>query len=120
MTTDEFTLYDLKIEVVHHAPEKPMICQHGIGEAFFVKGGRIEFPAGQEFGLYAMLAVLPFVPAKQRPSQASDWMAHDAVVGCTDPRCGAGFKITRLAGRAFGASRHAFGRPAATRPEASL
>jgi uncharacterized repeat protein (TIGR04076 family) len=94
--SDEFELYDLAIEVIHHDPAKPLVCQHAMGDVFHVRGSVVEIPPGKTFGLYAMLAVLPFVPAKQRPTQGSDWMSTDSVIGCTDPNCGAGFKITRL------------------------
>ena len=93
---DEFTIYDLRVEVIHHDPAKPLVCKHKLGDSFVVRGSTIEIPPGGSFGLYAMLAVLPFVPAKQRPTEAGDWMSSDAVIGCTDPYCGAGFRITRL------------------------
>lgn len=94
--SDEFELYDLAIEVVHHDAAKPLVCQHAMGDVFYVRGSVVEIPPGKTFGLYAMLAVLPFIPAKQRPTQGCDWMSTDSVIGCTDPNCGAGFKITRL------------------------
>ncbi len=102
--SDAFELYDLAVEVVHHDPAKPLICKHELGEVFYVRGSQVEFPPGQGFGLYALLAVLPFVPAKQRPSQDADWMNTDAVIGCTDPNCGAGFRMTRLEPKTY---RHA-------------
>lgn len=93
--SDVFELYDLDVKVVHHDPAKPLICKHDVGDVFHVRGSRVEFPPGRGFGLFALLAVLPFIPAKQRPTAESDWMSTDAVIGCTDPNCGAGFKITR-------------------------
>ena len=48
-----------------------------------------------------MLAVLPFVPAKQLPTAAGDWMSSDAGIGCTDPYCAAGFRITRLESKRY-------------------
>lgn len=106
MPDDDFVLYDLKIEVVHHDKERPIVCKHQLGDVFLVKGSQIEIPAGRQFGLYAMLAVLPFVPAKQRPTQANDWMTSDAVIRCTDPNCGAGFRITRLDEKSYARAAH--------------
>ncbi len=48
-----------------------------------------------------LLAVLPFIPAKQRPTHPNDWMTSDCVIASTDPACGARFKITRLGKRAL-------------------
>ncbi len=106
MPDDAFSLYDLKIEVVHHDPDRPFVCKHKLGDVFFVKGSQIEIPAGRQFGLYAMLAVLPFVPAKQRPTQDNDWMTSDAVIRCTDPYCGAGFRIARLGEQLYPRAAH--------------
>ncbi len=103
---DEFTLYDLAVEVIHHDPAKRLVCKHKLGDVFHVRGSVIEIPPGQSFGLYAMLAVLPFVPAKQRPTAAGDWMSSDAVIGCTDPYCGAGFRITRLESKSYSRAAH--------------
>ena len=105
-TQDDFTLYDLKIEVIHHDPAKRLVCQHKLGDTLFVRGSTLEFPPGGTFGLYAMLAVLPFVPAKQRPTARADWMSSDAVIGCTDPHCGAGFRITRLEEKTYSHAAH--------------
>lgn len=95
-TDDDFSLYDLKIEVIHHDLARRLVCKHQLGDIMFVRGSTVEMPTGGTFGLYALLAVLPFVPAKQRPTAPADWMSSDAVIGCTDPYCGAGFRITRL------------------------
>ena len=106
MSDDSFSLYDLEIEVVHRDPTRRFVCKHGLGDVFRVRGSTIEFPPGGSFGLYAMLAVLPFVPAKQRPTATGDWMTSDAVIACTDPHCGAGFRITRLAPKTYARAAH--------------
>jgi uncharacterized repeat protein (TIGR04076 family) len=46
------------------------------------------------------------VPAKQRPTARADWMSSDAVIGCTDPHCGAGFRITRLEEKTYTHAAH--------------
>lgn len=96
---DEFELYDLRVEVLETG--KPFVSHARPGDTFDVIGGRIIFPPGREasFSLYAMMAVLPFLPAKQRPTHPNDWMSTDTDIGCLDPACGARFRITRLARR---------------------
>ena len=97
--SDEFELYDLRVEVIDTG--KPFVSKAKVGDRFDVIGGRIVFPAGAEpsFSLYAMMAVLPFLPAKQRPTHPNDWMSTDTDIACLDPACGARFRITRLGQR---------------------
>jgi uncharacterized repeat protein (TIGR04076 family) len=101
---DRFELYDLKVEVL--AGSRPMVCDHREGEFFYVIGEMIVFPEGSRrvFPLYPLAALLPLLPAKQRATDANDWMTTDAVVACPDPHCGGQFRITRLGKRTF---RHA-------------
>ena len=97
MEADEFELYDLKVEVVEG--DKPFVCSHKLGDAFRVEGENLVFERGTEFSMYALAALLPMLPAKQRPLQAADWMGTDAYIACPDPNCGARFKITRTGKR---------------------
>ena len=96
---DEFELYDLRVEVIETG--KPFVMHAKPGDTFDVIGGRIVFPPGREasFSLYAMLAVLPFIPAKQRPTHPNDWMTTDTEIASPDPHCGARLRITRLGKR---------------------
>lgn len=96
---DTFELYDLRVEVV--ATDRPMVCRHVVGEAFEVHGELIVMGAGQTFSQYALAAILPLLPAKQRPTHPHDWMTTDAEIACPDPHCGARFRITRLGRRTF-------------------
>jgi uncharacterized repeat protein (TIGR04076 family) len=94
----EFELYDLRVEVVESG--RPFVMHAKKGDWFEVVGGRVIFPKDNpSFSLYGLLAVLPFIPAKQRPTHPNDWMTTDSVIASTDPACGAQFKITRLARR---------------------
>jgi uncharacterized repeat protein (TIGR04076 family) len=104
MTDDNFELYDLRVEVIETG--KPFVMHAKPGDTFDVIGGRIVFPPGREpsFSLYAMLAVLPFIPAKQRPTHPNDWMTTDTEIASPDPHCGARIRITRLGTRTL---RHA-------------
>lgn len=99
---DSFTLYDLRVEV--EATERPFVCRHKEGDAFLVQGEDLVFPEGGRFSLYALAALLPLLPVKQRPTDANDWMTTDALIACPDPNCGARFRIRRTARRTF---RHA-------------
>lgn len=95
--SDEFTLYDLRVEVVEG--DGPMVCNHEPGDYFELSGENLSFPAGQTFPLYPLAALLPILPAKQRETADADWMTTDMEVACPDPNCGARFRITRT-GRA--------------------
>ena len=95
---DAFELYDLRVEVVES--ERPFIMHVKKGDYFDVIGGRVVLPKDNpSFSLYGLLAVLPFIPAKQRPTHPNDWMTSDCLVASTDPGCGARFRITRLGKR---------------------
>lgn len=99
---DKFTLYDLKIEVIQG--DKPMVCNHRVGDYFTLRGENLEFPPGQTFPLYPLAALLPLLPAKQRPTHPNDWMTTDTDIACPDPHCGGRFRITRIGRSTF---RHA-------------
>ena len=90
---DRFELYDLRVEVV--AGEREMVCNHGEGDYFELRGENLSFPLGQSFPLYPLAALLPLLPAKQRRTHPNDWMTSDAEIACPDPHCGARFRITR-------------------------
>jgi uncharacterized repeat protein (TIGR04076 family) len=96
---DEFTLWDLRVEVV--ATDRPMVCNHRAGDSFEVSGENLTLPPGQSFPIYPLAALLPLLPAKQRPTEANDWMTTDSLVACPDPRCGGRFRITRTRRRTF-------------------
>jgi uncharacterized repeat protein (TIGR04076 family) len=97
---DRFELFDLRVEVV--APEGvPIQCNARVGDWFEVRGELLHFPPGQPFSLYSLAALLPLLPAKQRPTHPNDWMSTDAEVACPDPHCPTRFRITRLGRRVF-------------------
>ena len=52
-------------------------------------------------GSFFLAALLPLLPAKQRPTHANDWMSTDAEVACPDPNCPTRFRITRTGKRGF-------------------
>lgn len=101
--SDEFELHDLKVEVV--APEGARLyCGATPGDSFELRGEMLYLPPGQGFSIYSLAALLPLLPAKQRPTHPNDWMTSDAEVACPDPNCPSRFRITRTGRRTF---RHA-------------
>ena len=96
---DEFVLYDLRVEVSECRGE--MVCNHKLGDYFEVSGENLTLPPGQSFPIFPLAAILPLLPAKQRPTQDNDWMSTDHEVACPDPRCGAVFRIVRTGQRVF-------------------
>lgn len=96
---DTFYLYDLKVEVIQ--PSGKLICTHSIGSSFTVEGENLVFTENTRFSLYALSALLPLFPAKQRETDPNDWITSDEIIACPDPNCGGRFKITRLGKRKF-------------------
>jgi uncharacterized repeat protein (TIGR04076 family) len=96
---DEFTLYDLRVEVVQG--QKEMVCSHRAGDYFELSGENLSFPSGQTFPIYPLAALLPLLPAKQRETDQNDWMTTDAEIACPDPNCGARFRIKRMRKQTF-------------------
>jgi uncharacterized repeat protein (TIGR04076 family) len=96
---DSFELWDLRVEVV--ASDKPMVCNHRVGDWFELSGESLSFPPGQSFPLYPLAAILPLLPAKQRMTDPHDWMTTDTEVACPDPHCGGRFRITRTGKSTF-------------------
>ncbi len=99
MMDDKFELYDLKVEVIEG--DKPFVCSHRKGDYFLVEGENLIFPQTNSFSLYALSALLPLLPAKQRLVHENDWMATDCDIACPDPNCGARFHISRIGKRVF-------------------
>lgn len=77
-------LYDLRV-VVDRIEGRP-VCGLAPGDFFEVRASsRVTIPPGRHFCLYAMAAVLPLLPAKQRALAEGDWMAADSEAACPDP-----------------------------------
>ncbi|MEY4376266.1 MAG: hypothetical protein RJB26_816 [Pseudomonadota bacterium] len=98
-----FQLYDLRVEVV--VPEGAQVyCGAKPGDHFTLEGEMLRLPPGQGFSIYSLAAVLPLLAAKQRVTDANDWMTSDAEVACPDPNCPTRLRIVRTGKRTF---RHA-------------
>ncbi len=88
-----FWLYDLRVTTVLDG--RTPVCRHVEGESFAVQGENLIFDKNQQVSMYALAALLPLLPAKQRPTDPRDWMSTDTEVACPDPHCGGRFKISR-------------------------
>ena len=97
---DSFTLQDLKVEVVA-PPGAKLYCGAKVGDYFELKGEMLFLPPGQGFSIYSLAALLPLLPAKQRPTHPNDWMTSDAEIACPDPNCTSRLRIVRVAKRRF-------------------
>lgn len=97
---DGFWLYDLRIETVLDG--RTPVCRHVEGESFRMQGETLVFEAGTRVSAYALAALLPLLPAKQRMTDPNDWMSTDAEIACPDPHCGGRFRIVREDRRRFG------------------
>jgi uncharacterized repeat protein (TIGR04076 family) len=80
MPNDEFELWDLRVEVT--GKPQDMVCSHTVGDYFELSGENLSFPSGRPFSMYALAAILPLLPAKQRMTHANDWMTTDAEIAC--------------------------------------
>lgn len=77
-------LYDLRVVV--DRIEGRSVCGMEVGDSFEVtESSRLRIPDGKHVCMYALAAVLPLLPAKQRALADDDWMAIDTEVACPDP-----------------------------------
>lgn len=80
----EMRLYDLRVTV--ERIEGRSVCGLRVGDYFeLTESSRLRIPAGRHFCLYALQAVLPLLPAKQRQLAEEDWLERDSLVCCPDP-----------------------------------
>lgn len=79
-----FSLYDLRV-VVHEIKGRS-VCGLSVGDYVEVtESSQLRLPAGKHFCIYALAAVLPLLPARQRALAEADWMSADNLVACPDP-----------------------------------
>jgi len=71
-------------------------CLEGmcVGRRAILRGSSLYLP--EPFCLYALQAVLPLLPAMQRPLDPEDWMATENEVVCPDPLGNVVFRIERV------------------------
>jgi uncharacterized repeat protein (TIGR04076 family) len=98
VTQDAALLYDLRV-TVERIEGRP-VCGLQVGDFFEVReSSRLVIPAGRHFCIYALQAVLPLLPAKQRELGPGDWLAGDSLVCCPDPEERLIMRIERLGRR---------------------
>jgi len=97
---DHFELYDLRVEVVA-PPGARLYCGAVPGDYFELRGEMLTLPLGQGMSIYSIASVIPFLAAKQRPTDPNDWMTSDAEIACPDPNCPSRLRIRRLGLRRF-------------------
>ena len=91
-------LYDLRVTV--ERIEGRSVCGLEVGDYFEVtESSRIRIPEGKHFCMYALSAVLPLLPAKQRELAAGDWLEQDSLVCCPDPDERVVMRIERIGKR---------------------
>ena len=93
-----FQLYDLRVQVV--AIEGRSVCGLKVGDYFeLTESSKLRIPDGKFFCIYALSAVLPLLPAKQRQLAENDWLEFDTLVACPDPEERLIMRIERIARR---------------------
>ncbi len=94
----KFELYDLRITVVEIRGRS--VCGMKVGDSFeLVESSKLRLPEGAHFCIYALNAILPLLPAKQRKLDENDWLEIDTLVSCPDPDEGLIMKIERIGKR---------------------
>lgn len=77
-------LYDIRVTV--ERIEGRSVCGLSEGDYFEVtNSSELRLPEDRHFCIYALQAVLPLIPAKQRQLSANDWLEQDSLVACPDP-----------------------------------
>jgi uncharacterized repeat protein (TIGR04076 family) len=94
----EMSLYDLRVTV--ERIEGRSVCGLRPGDYFeLTESSRLRIPPGKHFCVYALQAVLPLLPAKQRQLPREDWLEQDALVCCPDPEERLVMRIERIGER---------------------
>jgi len=91
-------LYDLRVTV--ERIEGRSVCGLRVGDYFeLTESSRIRIPEGRHFCIYALQAVLPLLPAKQRRLPDDDWLENESLVCCPDPEERLVMRIERIGTR---------------------
>jgi uncharacterized repeat protein (TIGR04076 family) len=76
------------------------VCGLRVGDYFeLTESSRIRIPEGRHFCIYALQAVLPLLPAKQRRLPDDDWLEQESLVCCPDPEERLVMRIERIGKR---------------------
>ena len=91
-------VFDLPVTV--ERIEGRSVCGLRVGDYFEVtESSRVRIPEGRHFCLFALSAVLPLLPAKQRKLPDGDWLEQDSLVACPDPDERTIMRIERIGSR---------------------
>lgn len=89
----DMELYDIRVVV--ERIEGRSVCGMKVGDFFEVtQSSQLRVP--DHFCIYALQAVLPLIPAKQRDLPDADWLSKDSHVACPDPEERLIMRIDRL------------------------
>ncbi len=78
----DMELYDIRVVV--DRIEGRSVCGMRVGDSFEVTdSSRLTIPG--HFCLYALQAVTPLIPAKQRRLPDGDWLEREQYIACPDP-----------------------------------
>ena len=101
--SDVTVLYDLRVTV--ERIEGRSVCGLQVGDYFeLTESSRLRIPEGRHFCVFALQAVLPLLPAKQRDLPSGDWLEQDTLVCCPDPDERVVMRIERLGRRTMATS----------------
>lgn len=95
MSDETFSLYDLRVTV--EEIQGRSVCGMNVGDWFELRNSaQLVLPPGKHFCVYALAAILPLLPAKQRELEKGDWLESDNLVVCPDPEERLVMRIERL------------------------
>src|SRR3954452_19832267 len=96
----EMRLYDIRVTV--ERIEGRSVCGLEVGDWFEVtESSRVRMPEGRHFCLYALQAVLPLIPAKQRRLPDEDWLEQESLVCWHGAEEGPVIRIERIGERSL-------------------
>src|SRR3981081_1250688 len=77
-TMGKFSLFDLRVTV--ERIEGRSVCGLAVGDYFEVtESSHLRIPPDRHFCIYALSAILPLLPAKQRRLAAGGWVGRDTL-----------------------------------------
>ena len=98
-------LYDIRVTV--ERIEGRSVCGLAVGDYFEVtESSHIRIPPDRHFCIYALSAILPLLPAKQRQLASEDWLERDTLVACPDPDERVIMRIERIGERTLRTEDH--------------
>jgi uncharacterized repeat protein (TIGR04076 family) len=96
--SDDMELFDLRVTV--DRIEGRSVCGMAVGDYFeLVNSAELRLPEGKHFCIYALQAILPLLPAKQRKLPDADWLERDSLACCPDPEERLIMRIDRIGTR---------------------